>query len=108
MTPFQVLLLALWTLAIGAGYFIGKRKAQLGARTILTVILGLLGLVIAACPPRNDEAVAAQRRYQIKFPERPEPPQVTGDRPHEPPPSRPSPQHPDMLLSCSPPSVALA
>lgn len=51
-----------------AGYYLGKYKGQVQAGLVLTIILGLLGLVILAFIPRSREAkvAAAQRQYEIQ------------------------------------------
>lgn len=69
MAPWQVfVILVFWGIPIFAGYHVGKYKGQTSTGVILTIILGLLGLIIVACLPRSDEAkvAAAQRQYAIQ------------------------------------------
>lgn len=68
MTPGTTLLLLVWGGCIVAGYYLGKYKGQVQAGLVLTIILGLLGLVILAFIPRSHAAkvAEAQRHYEIQ------------------------------------------
>ena len=102
MTPGLTLLILTWVGCVVAGYFLGKYKGQVEAGLILTILLGLLGLVIVACLPRSRQAkvAAAQRQYEIQaeaarragYPYPPQPPY-----PQQPYPQQPYPPYPPQV-----------
>jgi hypothetical protein len=60
-----IVLLVVWIGLIVAGYFVGKSKGRVALGIILTVILGLIGLIIVACLPKTAamKAAEAQQLY---------------------------------------------
>ena len=69
MTPWQALILLIWTgTAIFAADIIGGRKGRRGTGFLLGLFLGWLGVAIIACtPPTRDMLVRREReRLQIQ------------------------------------------
>jgi hypothetical protein len=60
-----IVFLVVWIGLIVAGYYVGKSKGRVALGIILTVILGLIGLIIVACLPKTAavKAAEAQRLY---------------------------------------------
>jgi hypothetical protein len=65
-----------WALIVTAGYHVGKYKGRETAGLILTILLGLVGLVILACLPKTQAVKAAEAQRQLPYPPQyPYPPQ---------------------------------
>jgi hypothetical protein len=77
MEPAQVLVALIgWALIVTAGYHVGKYKGRETAGLILTILLGLVGLVILACLPKTQAVKAAEAQRQLPYPPQyPYPPQ---------------------------------
>ena len=66
MEPAQVLVALIgWALIVTAGYHVGKYKGRETAGLILTILLGLIGLVILACLPKTQAVKAAEAQRQL-------------------------------------------
>jgi hypothetical protein len=63
-----LIFLIIWAAIVVAGYHLGKYKGHVAAGIVLTLFLGLLGLLIVALIPRSDAAkiAAAQRDMAIQ------------------------------------------
>jgi hypothetical protein len=86
MEPAQVLVALIgWALIVTAGYHVGKYKGRETAGLILTILLGLVGLVILACLPKTEAVKAAEAQRQLPYP-----PQYPGP-PYQYPPQYPPP-----------------
>ena len=57
-----------WALIVTAGYHVGKYKGRETAGLILTILLGLIGLVILACLPKTEAVKAAEAQRQLPYP----------------------------------------
>jgi hypothetical protein len=69
MEPAQVLVALIgWALIVTAGYHVGKYKGRETAGLILTILLGLIGLVILACLPKTEAVKAAEAQRQLPYP----------------------------------------
>ena len=69
MEPAQLLVALIgWALIVTAGYHVGKYKGRETAGLILTILLGLVGLVILACLPKTQAVKAAEAQRQLPYP----------------------------------------
>jgi hypothetical protein len=69
MEPAQVFVALIgWALIVTAGYHVGKYKGRETAGLILTILLGLVGLVILACLPKTEAVKAAEAQRQLPYP----------------------------------------
>jgi hypothetical protein len=59
-----IVFLVIWIGLIVAGYYVGKSKGRVALGIILTIILGLIGLIIVACLPKTAAAKAAEAQQQ--------------------------------------------
>ena len=76
-----------WALIVTAGYHVGKYKGRETAGLILTILLGLIGLVILACLPKTQAVKAAEAQRQLPYPPQyPFPPYQYPPQPQYPPP----------------------
>jgi hypothetical protein len=69
MTPGAVLVWIVVAVACGfGGYAIGKPKGRASTGAWLGVLLGVIGIIIIACLPRDKEAQIReeQRKYEIQ------------------------------------------
>jgi hypothetical protein len=68
MEPAQVFVALIgWALIVTAGYHVGKYKGRETAGLILTILLGLVGLVILACLPKTEAVKEAEARRQLPY-----------------------------------------
>jgi hypothetical protein len=84
-----------WALIATAGYHVGKYKGRQTAGLVLTILLGLVGLLILACLPKTQavKAAEAQQQYQLPYPPPyPYPPQYPYPQAQYP----PQPQYPAL------------
>jgi hypothetical protein len=113
MEPAQVLVALIgWALIVTAGYHVGKYKGRETAGLILTILLGLVGLVILACLPKTEAVKAAEAQRQLPYPPQypnpqyPYPPQYPPQAqypPQYPPQAQYPPQYPPSGPYPSPP-----
>jgi hypothetical protein len=69
MEPAQVFVALIgWALIVTAGYHVGKYKGRETAGLVLTILLGLVGLVILACLPKTQAVKAAEAQRQLPYP----------------------------------------
>jgi hypothetical protein len=63
-----IVFLVIWIGIIVAGYFVGKSKGRVTLGIVLTIILGLIGLIIVAVLPKTAamKAAEAQRQYGVQ------------------------------------------
>src|ERR1700722_16035273 len=112
MEPAQVFVALIgWALVVTAGYHVGKSKGRQSAGLVLTILLGLVGLLILAFLPKTPavKAAEAQQRYQLPYPPpypsppSPYPPQSPyPPAPHSPPPAPVPPAGPVPAPAASP------
>ena len=57
-----------WALIVTAGYHVGKYKGRETAGLILTIFLGLIGLLILAFLPKTQAVKAAEAQRQLPYP----------------------------------------
>src|SRR5580700_2972169 len=79
-----------WALIVTAGYHVGKYKGRETAGLVLTILLGLVGLVILACLPKTQAVKAAEAQRQLPYPPQAQsPPQYPPPGPYPSPPPAP-------------------
>jgi hypothetical protein len=99
-----------WALIVTAGYHVGKYKGRETAGLILTIFLGLIGLLILAFVPKTQAVKAAEAQRQLPYPPPyPYPPYQYPPQPqyppqYPPPGPYPPPQYPSQAPWDPPPS----
>jgi hypothetical protein len=83
--------IAVWVVSVIIGGAVGKRKGRQGTAELLTIFLGVVGLVIVLCLPKSREVEVheAQRQFEIQaeaarragYPYPPYPPPPSGPPP---------------------------
>ena len=99
--------LVAWGLIATAGYHVGKYKGRPTAGLVLTILLGLLGLLILACLPKTQEVKAAEYQQIPYQPPYPYPPQYPYQAYQYPPQPQypPPPQYPPQAQYPPPPET---
>jgi hypothetical protein len=59
--------IAIWLVSIAIGVHIGKRKGRKEAAELLTIFLGVIGLLIVTLLPENREAKIAETQRQMEM-----------------------------------------
>jgi hypothetical protein len=63
-----VVVIVIWVASVIVGGAVGKRKGRQGTAELLTIFLGVIGLVIVLSLPKSHEAEVqeAQRQFEIQ------------------------------------------